>query len=83
MFTVLFGYSRSVTIPSFEVPAVTIKNLPIVGEIELDTTVAIKDELVFYGPTYGGGATVSAGVNGFFFILDYNFTVRSMLYFSL
>ncbi len=72
----LFGYSQSTTSPNFEVPEITIKDLPIVGDITLDTTIKINDELVFYGPTYGGGATISAGFKSFFFILDYNYMIR-------
>ena len=73
----LFGYSRSVTKPDFEVPSITIKNIPILEEITLDTAIAIQDELVFYGSTYGGGATVSAGVKSFFFVFDYNYTINN------
>jgi hypothetical protein len=73
----MFGYSRSTTNPNFEVPSVTIRNLPIIGEITLDTTIQVSDELVFYGPVYGGGATVSAGFKNFFFLLDYHYVVTN------
>ena len=72
----LFGYSQSTTSPNFEVPEITIKDLPIVGDITLDTTIIINDELVFYSPTYGGGATISAGFKSFFFVLDYFYLIR-------
>ena len=72
----IIGYSQTNTRPDFEVPQVTIKNLPIIGEITLDTTIHINDEIVLYSPTYGGGATVSAGYKWFFFFLDYHYTVN-------
>ena len=75
----LFGYTRSSTNPNFEVSSVTIKNLPLIDEITLDTIVKIDEELVYYGPTYGGGDTVSAGFKSFFFILDYNYSVTKPL----
>ena len=71
----LFGYAQRTTSPNFEVPEITIKNLPIVGEITLDTTIIINDEQIFYSPTYGGGATISAGFKSFFFVLDYNYMI--------
>jgi len=71
----LFGYAQSNTQPDFTVPEVTVKNLPLIGEITLDTAVTIKEELVFYAPVYGGGATLSAGYGFFFFLLDYNYSV--------
>ena len=71
----LFGYSQSSTNPNFTVPKITLQNVPIVGEIELDTAVTINEELVFYSPVYGVGATISAGFRFLFFILDYNYSV--------
>jgi len=71
----LFGYSQSTTNPDFTVPEVTVSNVPIIGEITLDTAVTINEELVFYGPVYGGGATISAGYGFFFFVLDYKYSV--------
>ena len=71
----IIGYSQSTTNPDFEVPQVTIKDIPNIGDIILDTVVKISDELVYYGPTYGGGVTVSSGFKSFFFILDYHYSI--------
>jgi hypothetical protein len=71
----IFGYSRTTIRPKFEVQQVLLKNPDIGWEDTLDLTVSIDDELVFYGPRYGGGASVSAGFNSFFFVLDYHYVV--------
>lgn len=66
----IFGYSRSVTSPNVEIPSVTIG-----GILVIDTVVSISDELVYFGPTYGGGATISSGFKRIVFILDYHYAV--------
>lgn len=66
----IFGYSRNVTSPNVEIPSVTIG-----GILVIDTVVSISDELVYFGPTYGGGATISSGFKGIVFILDYHYAV--------
>jgi len=72
----IVGYSQNTTRPKFEVPKVTIVFPPPVGELEIDTAnVIIDDELIYYGPTYGGGVTISSGYRGFFFVFDYHYVV--------
>jgi hypothetical protein len=73
----IFGYKKSKTIPDFEVPSITITNpdFPGLGDIVIDTTVKIKDDLKAMGPVYGGGATASAGYKSFFFVADYHYEV--------
>lgn len=73
----MIGYSQNNTRPKFEVPKVHIV-LPI-GEFDVDTAnVIIDDELVYYGTTYGGGATVSSGYKSFFFALDYHYVATKI-----
>lgn len=70
----MVGYSQSTTRPNFEVPTVTIVFPEPIGELEIDTAdVIIDDELIYYGPTYGGGVTVSSGYGSFFFVFDYHY----------
>jgi len=71
----LVGYSRSTTIPSFEVPQVTINDVPGFGDIVIEDTVKIEDELISMGPVYGGGVYISAGYKSFFFVGDYHYTM--------
>ncbi len=71
----IFGYSRTTISPKFEVEQVLLKNPTIGWEDTLDLPVSIDDELIFYGPRYGGGASVSAGFKSFFFVLDYHYEI--------
>jgi hypothetical protein len=69
----IIGYTRSQTSPDFEVPQVTIKDIPNLGDLVIDSVVRINDDLIYYGPTYGGGVTISSGYKSFFFVLDYHY----------
>ncbi len=71
----IVGYSRSKTIPNFEVPQITINDIPNIGDIVLDDTVTIEDELISMGAVYGGGVNISTGYKSFFFLADYHFTM--------
>ncbi|HEY9113179.1 MAG TPA: hypothetical protein VIN10_00680 [Bacteroidales bacterium] len=70
----IVGYTRGQTSPDLTVPYILV-NIPGFEPIVIDTTFEIHDELKYQGPTYGGGATLSAGYKSFFFVLDYNYTV--------
>ena len=71
----IIGYNRSNTIPSFEVPQITINDIPNVGDIVIEDTVTINDELISMGPVYGGGVNISSGYKGFFFVTGYRYTM--------
>jgi hypothetical protein len=71
----LFGYTQGITKPDLLVPYIVVENIPIIGEYIVDTTFEIKDELRYHGPTYGGGATLSAGFGSFFLLVDYHYAV--------
>lgn len=71
----IVGYSRSKTMPNFQVPQITIHDIPNVGNIILDDTVSIEDEIISMGPVYGGGVNISSGYKSFFFIADYHYTM--------
>lgn len=70
----IFGYTNGKTNPDLTVPYIVL-DVPGLEPIIIDTTFEIHDELTYRGPTYGGGATISAGFKSFFFVLDYNYTV--------
>jgi hypothetical protein len=70
----IFGYTNGKTNPNLTVPYIVL-DVPGFEPIIIDTTFQIHDELIYRGPTYGGGATISAGFKSFFFVLDYNYTV--------
>lgn len=70
----IIGYTNGNTNPNLVVPYIVVE-IPGSGEFVVDTTFEIHDKLSYYGPTYGGGATASAGFNHFFILIDYNYTV--------
>jgi len=70
----IFGYTNGKTNPDLTVPYIVL-DVPGLEPIIIDTTFEIHDKLAYRGPTYGGGATISAGFKSFFFVLDYNYTV--------
>lgn len=71
----IIGYTEGTTSPNLSVTSILVKNVPILGEIILNDTFAINDRLIYHGPTYGGGATLSGGVGSFFLLIDYHYTV--------
>lgn len=71
----IVGYNRSKTIPNFEVPQITINDIPNIGDVVLDDTVTINDELISMGAVYGGGINISTGYKSFFFLADYHYTM--------
>jgi hypothetical protein len=71
----IFGYTQGITKPNLRVPYIVVENIPIIGEYIVDTTFEITDELRYVGPTYGAGATVSAGYGSFFVLIDYSYSV--------
>lgn len=70
----IVGYTHGRISPNLTIPYIVI-NLPGIDSFIIDTTFEIHDKLTYVGPTFGGGATVSAGFKSFFFVFDYNYTV--------
>ena len=70
----IFGYTKGKTSPDLLIPYIVI-DIPGFDPIIIDTTFQLQDELSYYGPTYGAGASISAGFKHFFFALDYNYSI--------
>lgn len=70
----IFGYTQGITNPDLLVPYIVV-NVPSLGDIRVDVPFEISDQLRYYGPTYGGGATASGGFRSYFLLIDYHYTV--------
>jgi len=73
----LFGYSAGRTTPDMRVPYIIIENIPGIGELKIDTTVELKDNIYYNGPVYGFGANVTTGYKNFFILLNYEYSVTN------
>lgn len=71
----IIGYTKGQTNPDLYVPYIVVENVPGVGEIVVDTSFVLQDKLLYHGPTYGGGATISTGYKSFFLFIDYHYSV--------
>ncbi len=69
----IFGYTSGTVNPNLTVPRVVV-DFPGIGEQTIDSTVAITDKILYNGPIYGIGATVSIGIRSFFFLADYHYS---------
>ncbi len=70
----IIGYTQGMTNPELMVPYI-ILDIPNFGEFKVDVPFEISDQLRYHGPTYGAGATISAGFGSFFGLIDYHYSV--------
>ena len=70
----IVGYTTGIISPNLKAEGIIVK-FPGLGDVPVDTTVEIKDDIHFAGPLYGGGVTLATGYRQFFVVVDYNFTV--------
>ncbi len=68
------GYSSGIIVPNLTVPGITV-DFPGLGEVPIDTTIEITDNILISGPVYGFGATFAMGFKQFFVIADYRYSV--------
>ncbi len=69
----IIGYTNGTVNPNLTAPRIVI-DFPGLGEQTIDTTVEIHDKLPYHGPVYGIGATISMGIDKFFFSADYHYS---------
>ncbi len=70
----ILGYTTGNINPNLTAEGIIVK-FPGLGDVPVDTTVEIKDDIHFAGPLYGGGVTFATGYRQFFLVVDYNLTV--------
>jgi hypothetical protein len=71
----LIGYENGKTKVDISAPYIILEDLPLIGDVRVDTTVSMHDEISYDGPVYGFGITGSTGFKGFFVLLNYEYTV--------
>ena len=73
----VIGYGNGQTKLDVTAPYIILEDLPLIGDVRLDTTVKVNDEISYDGPVYGFGVSGSTGYKGFFILLNYEYTLSS------